>query len=150
MESIGLMPSSTGKSLVNITKEPLLARFAGWAPSMRALISDCDLIAAVRPISAMPAPLAWPHRDGLTLLGNAAHVMPPLGVGVNLAMLDASDLAGALVCGSDDWRSAVKQCEKLMLNRATPLAEQTAAAFEEWFSEGASQIMFEGREHERA
>ncbi len=129
------------KTLANITKEQLLEKFKGWAPSLRALISDCDQIAAVRPISAMSAPLAWPHRDGLTLLGDAAHLMPPLGVGVNLAMLDASDLAGALVCGGDDWKSAVNAFEKRMFDRATPLAEQTTEAFEEWFSEGASQVM---------
>lgn len=136
------------KSLANITKEQLLAKFAGWAPALRALISECDVIAAVRPISAMPAPLAWSHQDGLTLLGDAAHVMPPLGVGVNLAMLDASDLAGALVSAGDDWRLAVMQYEQNMLDRAEPLAAQTAAAFEDWFSEGGSQVLIEGQEHQ--
>lgn len=133
-------------TLASITKDQLLAKFPGWAPSMRALISECDGIAAIRPISALSAPLAWPRRDGLTLLGDAAHVMPPLGVGVNLAMLDASDLAGALVCAGEDWRSAIKQYEQQMLDRATPLAAQTAAAFEAWFSQGASQTMFDRQE----
>lgn len=132
-------------ALANMTKDQLLAKFAGWAPSMRALISDCDVIAAVRPISALPAPLAWPHRDGVTLLGDAAHVMPPLGLGVNLAMLDASDLAGALVCGGNDWRSAVTRYESQMLDRAAPLAAQTAVAFEAWFGEGAAPPLLGGQ-----
>ena len=86
--------------------------------------------------------VSWPHRDGLTLLGDAAHLMPPLGVGVNLAMLDASDLATALV-DSGDWCSAVARYEKLMLERSTPIAAQVASAFDEWFSEAASQAVLD-------
>jgi 2-polyprenyl-6-methoxyphenol hydroxylase-like FAD-dependent oxidoreductase len=42
--------------------------------------------------------------------------MPPLGVGVNLATLDASDLAMALV-EHDDWRLAQRRYESLMVER---------------------------------
>lgn len=129
-------------TLANIDKDQLLARFNGWAPSLLALIAESDRIAAVRPISSMPAPLGWPHRDGLTLVGDAAHVMPPLGVGVNLAMLDAADLAQALVSG-DDWRLAVERYEKLMLERSASMAAQIACAFEEWFGDAASQAIME-------
>ena len=37
------------------------------------------------------------HRDGVVLVGDAAHAMSPqLGQGVNMALMDASALAGAL------------------------------------------------------
>ncbi|MBB4683424.1 FAD-dependent monooxygenase [Amycolatopsis jiangsuensis] len=50
----------------------------------------------------------------MTLLGHAAHLMPPLGVGVNYAMLDAAELALALVNAAtvDD---AISTYEKTML-----------------------------------
>ncbi len=136
------------KVLANIGKDQLLARFGGWAPSLLALISESDRIAAVRPISSLPLPLGWLHRDGLTLVGDAAHVMPPLGVGVNLAMLDASDLAVALV-SHDDWRLAVHRYEKLMLERSTPMAEQIAQGFAEWFGSEASQAVLDDMDSHR-
>lgn len=130
------------KTLANIDREQLLARFEGWAPALRALVSDSDRVAAVRPIASVPLPLAWPHRDGLTLLGDAAHVMPPLGVGVNLAMLDASDLALALV-SREDWRLAVRQYEQLMVERSTPMVEAIGQAFDSWFGEAGSQAVLD-------
>lgn len=136
------------KVLASINKKQILARFNGWAPSLLALISESDRIAAVRPISSMPVPLGWPRREGLTLVGDAAHVMPPLGVGVNTAMLDASDLAMALI-SSDDWRLAVDQYEKLMLARSTSLAAQITLAFEEWFSDKALQAILDNMDSHR-
>lgn len=50
----------------------------------------------------------WTPRDGVTLVGDAAHLMPPVGVGVNLAMLDASDVAMAL-CAQPDAISALRE-----------------------------------------
>ncbi|MFI5897492.1 hypothetical protein ACIA5D_46115 [Actinoplanes sp. NPDC051513] len=49
-----------------------------------------------RPIFALPVPHTWTPDAAVTLLGDAAHLMPPLGVGVNLAMLVASELALAV------------------------------------------------------
>ena len=49
-----------------------------------------------RPSYYLPLTPPWPSQPNLTLLGDAAHCMPPNGEGVNQAMLDALDLAGAL------------------------------------------------------
>lgn len=38
----------------------------------------------------------WAANSHITLLGDAAHIMPPSGEGVNLAMLDALELSEAL------------------------------------------------------
>jgi 2-polyprenyl-6-methoxyphenol hydroxylase-like FAD-dependent oxidoreductase len=57
----------------------------------------------------------------VTLLGDAAHLMPPLGVGANLAMLDACELALALV-GSTTVGEAIRTYEKTMLPRSTDAA----------------------------
>lgn len=121
-------------ALAGMTREDLLARFPGWAPSLLAMIRQADRIAALRPIVALPPGTRWPYRAGLTLVGDAAHVMPPLGEGVNLAMLDAAELAEALV-GGDDWRAAQQRYEARMLDRAAETAAQCAQSFEEMFEE---------------
>ena len=46
--------------------------------------------------------------------------MPPVGVGVNLAMLDASDVAMAL-CAQPDAISALREAEALVCERARAL-----------------------------
>ncbi|MFD0662343.1 FAD-dependent oxidoreductase [Thermocatellispora tengchongensis] len=57
----------------------------------------------------------------MTLLGDAAHLMPPLGVGVNLAMLDGCDLALA-IARHDTIGEAIHAYEKTMLPRSTEMA----------------------------
>ena len=61
----------------------------------------------------------------MTLLGDAAHLMPPAGVGVNLAMLDAAELALALA-GTGSVDDAVRTYESIMLPRAARFAEALA------------------------
>lgn len=57
----------------------------------------------------------------MTVLGDAAHLMPPVGVGVNLAMLDGCELALALA-GTASTAEAVRTYESTMLPRSTELA----------------------------
>ncbi|GGZ71004.1 monooxygenase [Streptomyces subrutilus] len=99
----------------------LLDRYAHWSPSMRRMITDNDGPYVHRPIFALPVPHTWEHQPTATLLGDAAHLMPPLGVGVNLAMLDASDLALALAT-SPTVGEAVRTYEQTMLPRSTETA----------------------------
>ncbi|MFD0019827.1 FAD-dependent oxidoreductase [Streptomyces sp. NPDC058382] len=99
----------------------LLKRYAHWSPRMRRMITDNDGPYVDRPILALPVPHTWVHNPTVTLLGDAAHLMPPLGVGVNLAMLDACELALALANAAtvDD---AVHVYEKTMLPRSAEMA----------------------------
>ncbi|WP_329518803.1 FAD-dependent oxidoreductase [Spirillospora sp. NBC_01491] len=100
----------------------LLGEYAAWSPQLLRMISDNDGAYADRPLLALPVPHTWEHSPSVTLLGDAAHLMPPLGAGVNLAMLDASELALSLVRSStvDD---AVRSYEKSMLPRSTEIAQ---------------------------
>ncbi|GAA3525177.1 NAD(P)/FAD-dependent oxidoreductase [Amycolatopsis ultiminotia] len=99
----------------------LLREYARWSPALLRVITENDGPYVDRPIFALPVPHTWDHNPTVTLLGDAAHLMPPLGVGVNLAMLDASDLALALVDGAT-VEDAIRTYEKTMLPRSIEMA----------------------------
>lgn len=101
----------------------LLDAFSGWSPSMLRMITDNDGPYVDRPLYVLPVPHTWEHTPGVTLLGDAAHLMPPLGVGVNLAMVDACELALALA-GSASVGDAVALYEKTMLPRSEEIARR--------------------------
>ncbi|MFC1432226.1 FAD-dependent oxidoreductase [Streptacidiphilus sp. N1-3] len=100
----------------------LLERYAHWSPRLRRLITDNEGRYIQRPIFALPVPHTWEHNPTVTLLGDAAHLMPPLGVGVNLAMLDAAELAVALA-ESATVADAVRAYERTMLPRSAENAK---------------------------
>jgi 2-polyprenyl-6-methoxyphenol hydroxylase-like FAD-dependent oxidoreductase len=105
-------------------RERTLDAFSGWAPALLAIIEQGDLL-AVRPLHALPVGHRWESREGLTLLGDAAHLMSPFaGEGVNLALADAVALADALT-GGEGW-PAVARYEAEMAERAAPAAEAAA------------------------
>ncbi|MGW0074789.1 FAD-dependent oxidoreductase [Streptomyces cellulosae] len=108
----GLEPQDTGR-----IRALLLERFRDWSPRMRRLVGDNDGAYVDRPIHALPAGHTWQHSPSVTLLGDAAHLMPPLGVGVNLALLDACELALALA-RHDTVGEAVRAYEDTMLPRS--------------------------------
>ncbi|WP_414940211.1 FAD-dependent oxidoreductase [Amycolatopsis sp. cmx-11-51] len=99
----------------------LLDAFSAWSPRLVRMITDNDGPYVDRPLFALPVPHTWKHTPTVTLLGDAAHLMPPLGVGVNLAMLDAAELALALA-GSATVGEAVAAYEKTMLPRSAEMA----------------------------
>ena len=100
----------------------LLDRYAHWSPRWRRMITDNEGLYVDRPIFALPVPHTWEHNPTVTLLGDAAHLMPPLGVGVNLAMLDACELALALAAEAT-VADAVRAYEQTMLPRSTETAK---------------------------
>lgn len=117
-------------------KTALSAHFEGWAPALLAFIERSDDHLVSRPIHALPPDFAWTPNSGLTLVGDAAHLMPPVGVGVNLAMQDAAELAVALSSGPA-WREAVRAHEENMIARAQGIAPEAAAGFQEMFGADA-------------
>ncbi|HEX7667833.1 MAG TPA: FAD-dependent monooxygenase, partial [Polyangiaceae bacterium] len=88
----------------------------GWSPALLRFVDEANDTIVPRPIVTLPPGHSWTHRAGITLLGDAAHVMPPFsGEGVNMAMLDATELAAAIAEGTDD---AIEAYEKAMFVRA--------------------------------
>ncbi|MEU6532858.1 NAD(P)/FAD-dependent oxidoreductase [Streptomyces sp. NPDC046928] len=108
-------------------------RYRDWSPRMRRLLADNDGPYVDRPIHALPVPHTWEHDPSVTLLGDAAHLMPPLGVGVNLALLDACELALALA-RHDTVEQAVRAYEATMLPRSTQTARVLDGAAEHLLS----------------
>ncbi|GGU61142.1 monooxygenase [Streptomyces albospinus] len=100
----------------------LLDLYDGWDESLLALLADNDGDFVHRPLHALPVPHTWDHVPGITLLGDAAHLMPPLGVGANLAMLDGAELAQALIA-EPTLDGAVRTYEDIMLPRSAEHAK---------------------------
>jgi 2-polyprenyl-6-methoxyphenol hydroxylase-like FAD-dependent oxidoreductase len=107
-------------------KRALVDMFGGWDPSLTALIEAGDSAATPRRIEAMPIGTRWAHQPGITLIGDAAHLMPPVGEGANQAMLDAAELAGELAANPADPDSAIRTYEQAMFTRTHPIAEMSA------------------------
>lgn len=115
-------------------REKMCAEFAGWSEELLLWIRRSEGRMMPRGIYELPVGHRWEHRDGITLVGDAAHVMSPFGGdGANLAMVDGADLAEALV--EDDWRGGVVEFEKTMCARAEEPARSASEAIQDVFSQ---------------
>ncbi|WP_187278580.1 NAD(P)/FAD-dependent oxidoreductase [Methylobacterium sp. WL64] len=95
--------------------------YCDWSPEVLDMLTEVDDHFQHWPTSAMPPDHRWDTRPGLTMLGDASHTMPPFtGKGVNLALLDALDLADALVAEpGQDVADAVAGFESSMQARTS-------------------------------
>ncbi|QJD94881.1 FAD-dependent monooxygenase [Mucilaginibacter robiniae] len=106
--------------------------FAGWASIWDELFENASSAFTPRPQYCMPLDQTWEALPNLTMLGDAAHLMPPYaGEGVNMAMLDALELAECLLNETfADTHAAIAAYEQQMRARASEVAritlEQTA------------------------
>ncbi|WP_432110445.1 FAD-dependent oxidoreductase [Streptomyces sp. AA1529] len=107
----------------------LLTLFDGWADPVLDFVRRGSAFVH-RPLYVLPVCHTWTHVPGVTLLGDAAHLMPPLGAGANLAMLEGAELAESLATGSGDPEEAVRAHEERMWARAGRWAELTTAGLE--------------------
>ncbi|MEV4513942.1 NAD(P)/FAD-dependent oxidoreductase [Dactylosporangium sp. NPDC049525] len=94
------------------------AEFDGWAPELTALITDGETAPVPRMIHALPDGHRWDRVPGVTLLGDAAHLMPPSGEGANLAMLDGAELGLAIAAHPGDVEAALTAYEAAMFPRS--------------------------------
>lgn len=96
------------------------SEFGGWSLSVDrvlATLTDADLLPS--PFPHFRHPIPGPGRGAITLLGDAAHTMPPtLAQGTNQALLDTmvlrkalSDLRPEFHCGTDEHARALRRYE---------------------------------------
>ncbi|TDO20820.1 FAD-dependent oxidoreductase [Pedobacter duraquae] len=102
----------------------LIKYYRGWNPLFFTLFKACKQFIP-RPLDYFPLDQKWETKRNLTLIGDAAHLMPPSGEGVNTAMLDALDLSICLTNGEyADLPTAMSAFEQQMLARATTLGAE--------------------------
>lgn len=120
-------------------RRALLNNFADWSPKLVNMLRDSDDVFFNWPLHALPLEPAWPTLPGVTLIGDAAHVMPPfLGAGANMAMLDAVELADCLTSDHfSDLTQALNAFEESVRVRMAPIVEQSIATQEILFADDA-------------
>jgi 2-polyprenyl-6-methoxyphenol hydroxylase-like FAD-dependent oxidoreductase len=140
----GTAPDSTGPDRTepgsDRDRAALVERFADWAPELRALITEADGPLVRRSIHMLPVGHRWDRVPGVTLLGDAAHLMSPFaGEGANLAMLDGAELGAALAAHPDEVETALAGYERALFPRSAEAAAEAAANLELCFRADAPQ-----------
>jgi 2-polyprenyl-6-methoxyphenol hydroxylase-like FAD-dependent oxidoreductase len=115
-------------------RKAVLAEFGGWAGSLRALVAGADGPVVPRRIYQLPVGHRWDRVPGVTLLGDAGHLMSPFaGEGANLAMLDGAELGAAIAArpaaatgDSAASESALAAYERALFPRSEETARGTA------------------------
>jgi 2-polyprenyl-6-methoxyphenol hydroxylase-like FAD-dependent oxidoreductase len=102
---------------------------ANWHDSYKELFratKDFTLL----PMRKMPLDKPWQTNGNITLVGDAAHVMPPFaGIGVNIGLLDALYLSENLTGGQfDDIQQAIENYEANMFEYASKAQQDTTEA----------------------
>ena len=137
----------TGNGLDYSNRAQLLAWFkkeySGWSAIWHKLFETAAMPVFPRPIYCMPLDQTWKSLPNLTVIGDAAHVMPPFaGEGANMAMLDSLELSECLT--SDKYQNvqeAISSYEIAMRKRAAVAAKQSLENGERMHSEDALEKM---------
>ncbi len=129
----------------SMMRDELIDRFRTWSPALQRFLALAEPRASTRILAELPVGHRWPHRPGITLVGDAAHLMSPFsGEGANLAMRDAADLALAIVHASQngiDLDEAITAFENAMFERAQESAIGAAAGVRKAFAENAMNTL---------
>lgn len=101
--------------------------FSDWSEVWWELFECEKTLFIPRPQYCMPLNQKWEAKPNITLIGDAAHWMPPFaGEGVNMAMLDALQLSEALTDPAlTDIQIGIANYEKQMFARFAKIGQAT-------------------------
>lgn len=117
--------------------------FSHVSPDLKRVLAMSKDKLTTRVLYELPIGFSYPHRPGVTLIGDAAHLMTPFaGVGVNVGMKDALVLAKEIIASRDGRKTldeAVKGYEEELWPRAKRYMQKTAEGKEHHFKAGGSR-----------
>lgn len=116
-----------------------------WSNIWYELFENASVPFIPRPIYYMPLDQIWKSLPNITMIGDAAHVMPPFaGEGANMAMLDALELSEFLT--SEKCKTvleAISFYEINMRERASKATKESLENGEKMHSKDALKTMLE-------
>ncbi|MET3854300.1 NAD(P)/FAD-dependent oxidoreductase [Rhizobium sp. OAE497] len=121
----------------------IAGEFEGWAPELTALITRADTVPVLRMLHTLPADHRWDRVPGVTLVGDAAHLMIPSGEGANLAMYDGAELGKAIAAHEDDIETALSVYERELFARSAAAAVDATGMMGVLFGADAPQSLLD-------
>jgi len=114
-----------------------------WSSIWYELFENATVPFIPRPIYCTPLSQTWEALSNLTMIGDAAHVMPPFaGEGANMAMLDALELSECLTSEKyNTLQDAISFYEINMRKRAANAAQESLENGEKMHSKDALKTM---------
>lgn len=124
-------------------KEQLVLDFSSWDIQLQEYIKNMTDDVLFRRIYKLPIAFKWQHKQAITLIGDAAHLMSPFaGEGVNMALYDAFILARALE-NYEEIDEALYAYEQEMYQISSTSAQASQDNLELMFSEDAAKKLGE-------
>ncbi|KAE9364814.1 FAD/NAD(P)-binding domain-containing protein [Stipitochalara longipes BDJ] len=129
-------------------KALLQEEFSDWAPEVKNMLASVNEDGAVsRSLCMLPIGFQWDNRPGVTVLGDAAHLMVPFaGEGANVSMADAMYLAQWIQKSTDkkSLHENVVKFEQEMFVRAKPIQQISYDNMQDmFFTPGAPRTTIE-------
>ncbi|SEN91005.1 2-polyprenyl-6-methoxyphenol hydroxylase [bacterium A37T11] len=117
--------------------------FSGWSKEWHEVFTNDGTTFIPRPQYYFPFNQHWETNETLTMIGDAAHRMPPFaGEGANVAMQDSFELAEVLTNGKfSDIKTAIAHFERDMVARGADATQQTLDNMERMFAKNGLEQM---------